>query len=634
MSRVLQGVINMRFIRAGIIIHLFFTFFIFGCSVQESAEPEPVQEPQEEKVVIEAEPEPEPVRTVPLEAVKEYARIHQISDLDEAEHRIIDPEYARENPYTPTEEDIVLYERGFLERMYPGFKKMAEKEGFMRARSIYMRNPPAGPGSRHIGSTRYGVVMTQIYDRGGMGASTGISDALFETDPATVHHKEAMRLHRLGQLDEAIVEMEKAVQAKPDSPSMLYGLGVMYMEKQDYPKAVQFMQRSVEHIKSTGYTKVNLALYPDVYMSALTNLGLIYTRIGSHEKAAESLKEAIQFRPGDLDANYNLVNAYYVMGDMEKTAEQLKKFINLDPKNAEAHNIAGLIYYRRQLYNAALDEFQTAESLDPDEKQYNHNLGTVLAELGRTEEAREAFEKAEGLEEGADMRREFMEKTAANKVSELYNDGYDAMERQYWKLAIERFKAVLELKPDMAEAHMNLGFSYRMRGDVENQTHHFEEAARLEPDMPDVHHNLGLAYSDARMYSQAADEFRKAIEIKPSKDSYFSLGMALLRANNYADAAVQFEKSLELSPNWFEAHTNLGTCYMKLDRPDDALKQFEKALQLRGSAEAQYNLGAVYVNMGKYDEAIKLFQKTLEIYPGHKQARALLKELENYQSGQ
>ena len=141
--------------------------------------------------------------------MKEYARIHQISDLDEAEHRIIDPEYARENPYTPTEEDIILYERGFLERMYPGFKKMAEKEGFMRARSIYMRNPPAGPGSRHIGSTRYGVVVTQMYDRGGIGASTGISDALFESDPAAVHHKEAMRLHRGGKLDEAIVEMEK-----------------------------------------------------------------------------------------------------------------------------------------------------------------------------------------------------------------------------------------------------------------------------------------------------------------------------------------------------------------------------------------------------------------------------------------
>lgn len=617
----------MRFTRTEILIYLFFILFIPGCSMQKSAEPEPVQE---EQVVTEVAPEP--AQEVPKEMVEEYARIHQISDLETAEFRLKNPDYAREHPYTPSREDVEHYERDFLERMYPGFRKLAEKEGFMRARKIYMDNPPAGPGSRFIGSRRYGVVMRQIAAGGGSGASTGIADVLLEDDPATLHYKEAMRLYKRGQLDDAIKHMEKAVQAKPDSPSMLYGLGVMYMEKQDYAKAVQFMRKSVEYIKSTGFTRVNLAMYPDVYMGALTNLGLIYTRVGMYEEAVEALKEAIQFKAGDLDANYNLVNAYYVMGDMEKTSEQLRKFIDLDPKNAEAHNIAGLIYYRKQSYNAALDEFQIAETLVPDEKQYSHNLGTVLADMGRNQEASEAFQRATGLENGADMRREFMEQYAANKVRKLYNDGYTAMDRQNWTQAIENFKSVLELKPDMAEAHMNLGVSYRMRGDVENQIRHFEEAARLEPDMPDIHHNLGLAYSDARMYTRAADEFRKAIESRPSKDAYFSLGMALFRTKDYTNAALQFEKSLELSPDWFEAHTNLGTCYVKLDRLNDALKHFEKAAQLRaGSSEAFYNLGAVYHNMGKHDEAFALFQKTLEIDPGHKQARALLKELENYQ---
>jgi len=142
----------MQFTRTEIIVYLFFTLFIFGCSVQNVAKPEPVQE---EKVITAPAPEPEPAKKFPIEAVEEYARIHEISDFKEAELRLADPEYAKKNPYTPTAEDIAFYEKDFLERMYPGFKKMAEKEGFMRARDIYMRNPPAGPGSRHIGSTRY-----------------------------------------------------------------------------------------------------------------------------------------------------------------------------------------------------------------------------------------------------------------------------------------------------------------------------------------------------------------------------------------------------------------------------------------------------------------------------------------------
>jgi tetratricopeptide (TPR) repeat protein len=628
----LQGVNNMQFGRINIFICLLLILFIPGCGLQKAPqpEPEPVQEHQQQTVT---KTEPEPSQAVSTKMVEEYARIHQISDLKTAEYYLTHPDYAKENPYTPTEEDIVFFERDFLERMYPDFKKMAEKEGFMKARNIYMNNPPAGPGSRFIGSRRYGAMMQKIAASGGEGASTGEADILLEIDPAAVYYKEAMGLYRAGRLDEAIERMEKAIQAKPDSPSLLYGLGVMYMEKAEHPRAVQLMQSAVDHIKSTGLTGVNLAMYPDVYMGALTNLGLMYTRVGMYEKAVEVLKEALQFRPRDLDANYNLVNTYYVMGEMEKTSTQLRKFISLDPKNAEAHNIAGLIYYRRGFHNAALDEFQAAQKLNPAEKQYSHNLGTVLAELGRNEEANEAFRRASGLDTGSDMRETYAEQTEENRILKQYNDGYAAMESQNWDQAIEHFEAVLKSRPDMMEAHVNLGVCYRMKGDTEKQIHHFGEAARLEPDMPDIRHNLGLAYSDARMYPQAIGEFNKAVELDPSlKYSHFSLGMALFRISDYAKAAAQFEKCLELSPNWVEAILNLGTCYMKTGRENDAMKLFEKAAQLKpNSAETQHNLGVVYMNMGNYDKASALFQKALEIDPAHKQARMMLKELEIYQ---
>jgi len=623
------GVINMRFVKTRALVYPFLILLVFGCGVKEVTQPEPV--PQKPVVM-----EPKPEKKFPPEMVEEYARIHQIADLKTAEFYLANPDYAKEHPYTPTSKDIELYERDFLEKMYPGFKKMVEKDGFMKARHRYMTNPPAGPGSRHVGSKRYGVVMQKIAAGGGEGASTGTENPEAEVDPVTIYYREGMRLYKIGELDGAIEQMEKAVQAKPDAPSILYDLGVMYMGKGDRAKAIHFMQESVRYIKSTGLTKINLAMYPDVYMGALTNLGLMYTRIGMYEEAVKALKEALQFRSHDLDANYNLVNAYYVMGDMDKTATQLRKFINLDPENAEAHNIAGLIYYRRQLHNAALDEFQTAEKLNPNEKQYSHNLGTALAKLGRNEEANQAFQRASGLEEGADMRRNFAEQTEANEIRKLYNNGHTAMEVQNWSQAVDYFKAVLERKPDMMEAHLNLGFCYRMQGDVKNQIRYFAEAARLKPDMPNIHHNLGLAYSDARMYPQAIAEFKKAVELDPSlKDAHFSLGMALFKTDKYADAAAQFEKSLELSPDWVEAHLNLGTCYLKTEKENDAIEQFEKAAQLKpNSAEAQYNLGIVYRNRGQFDKASEFFQKALKIDPAYKQARVMLKESENYQGKQ
>jgi tetratricopeptide (TPR) repeat protein len=621
----------MRFSRTGVSVFLSLTLFIFGCGTRQVAPPEPVQTEQP----VSEEVTPEQSRDVTPEMVEEYAAIHQISDLKTAEFYLTHPEYAREHPYKPTPEDIAFYEGKFLEKVYPKFKALADRVGFMRARHIYMTNPPymSNPISRRIGSERYGTRMQQLGSAGGEGASTGTTNPLLEADPAAVHYREAMKLYRQNQLDDAIERMELAVKAKPDSPTMHHNLGVMHMEKADYARAVKHLQTSIAHIKETGFTKVNLAMYPDVYMGAHVNLGLIYTRIGMYNEAVKMLKEAIRFRPDDVDANRNLGTTYYVMGDMEKAAAQMRKCISLDPDNAEAHNMIGLLYYRKEFYNAALDEFQIAARLDPDQKQYTYNAGLVLAKLGRHDEANEAFEEASGLEEGEDTRRVFAEQTAANKARDLYNEGHAAMRSLDLTRAMDIFKAVLKLKPDMMEAHFNLGVCYRMRGDKENQIHHFEEAARLSPDTPDVHYNLGLAYSDSGMYPEAIAEFDRAIELKPSlRDAHFSLGTVLYRLERYTDAAAEFRRCLELSPDWFEAHLNLGSCYMKTDDVDRAIDEFREAVRLKpDSAEAHYSLGAAYMNAERYDEASALFHKALEIDPSHRQARMMLKELETYQ---
>jgi len=626
----------MRLAEVKVLIYLLTILSIFGCGLQGKVPPESAKHALEgsegiEQVISET---PEPSREITPQMVEEYARIHQISDMKTAEFYLTHPDYAREHPYTPSEEDVAFYEREFLEKMYPKFKELAAEKGFMEARRIYMSNPAyaSAPSSRRIGSARYGVIMRQLALGGGEGASTGTADVMLESDPAATHYREAMKLYRGDHLDDAIEHMEIAVKAKPDSPTLLYNLGAMYVEKEDYAKAVQLLRSSLGYIKDTGYTKVNLAMYPDVYMSACVSLGLIYTRVGMYEEAVKMLKEAIQFRPDDLDANRNLGTAYYLMGDMEKAAEQIRRCINLDPDNAQMHNIIGLIYYRKEFYNAALDEFQIAARLNPDEKQYNYNVGLVLAKLGRNDEADQLFKKASGLEEGEDTRRAFAEVREANKARELYNEGYTAMESHSWSRAIDLFKSALELKPDIVEAHINLGVCYRMQGDKQNQIHHFREAARLEPDMPDVHYNLGLAYSDAGMYPQAIAEFDQAIELEPSlKEAHFSLGTVLYRTRNYADAAAEFRRCLELSPNWFEAHLNLGTCYLKTGNVDSAMDQFRQAVQLKpDSAEAYYKLGNAYVKAEKYGEASALFQKVLKLDPGYRQARVMLKELEVY----
>ena len=177
---------------------------------------EPVQkEDNTSQVILESS------RKAAPEAVEEYARIHQISNLKTSEFYLTHPDYAREHPYTPTSEDIAHYEREFLEKTYPKFKELAEKKGFMEARHIYMSNPADGPGNLHIGSRKYTTAMRQLALGDGDGASTGRTNPMLEDDSAAEHYQEGTRLYRQDRLDDATEHMEEALKAKPDSPTLL-----------------------------------------------------------------------------------------------------------------------------------------------------------------------------------------------------------------------------------------------------------------------------------------------------------------------------------------------------------------------------------------------------------------------------
>lgn len=605
--------------------YFLFILLILGCEIPKLTPPEP--EKAESSIPKNVS---EPAREATPEMVEEYAKIHQISDLKLAEFYTEHPIYAKEHPYNPTEEDIAFYERPFLEKTYPEFNNLEAQMGFMKARYILMSNPPNGPGNRYIGSTKYVGIMQGFASGDDSGASAGMTNMLLEIDPAAADYQEAMKLYNQKHLDEAIEKMESAAKAKPESPTILYDLGMMYMERGDDPSAMQYLQKSLEQIKTTGFTNANLAIYPEVYMDASVNLGVVYTRNGMYDEAVSILKQAIQFRPDDLDANRNLGNTYYAMGDLDNAISQINRAIKMDPKNPDLHNTAGLIYYQKGLYDASLEEFQAAVKIAPSEKQYNYNMGLVLVRLGRQDEADHLFKLASGLKEGQDSPQAFTEVMTANKLREMYNEGCAAMSRTEITRAIELFDAVLKQNPKMAEAHINLGVCYRIRGERQKQISHFEEAARLKSDMPDIHYNLGLAYSEALMYPQAIAEFDRAVELRPSmSDAHFQIGVLLYKTGKFADAALEFKRSLQLSPRWFEALLNLGSCYMKTGDLDGATESFKEALQLKpNSAEANYSLGIAYTNAKRYDEALALFRKALELDPTHQQARIMLKELE------
>ena len=59
--------------------------------------------------------------------------------------------------------------------------------------------------------------------------------------------------------------------------------------------------------------------------------------------------------------------------------------------------------------------------------------------------------------------------------------------------AITHYQKALQIKPDYAEAHINLGNALLKKGGVDEAISHYQKALQINPDYAEAHINLGNA---------------------------------------------------------------------------------------------------------------------------------------------
>jgi tetratricopeptide (TPR) repeat protein len=85
------------------------------------------------------------------------------------------------------------------------------------------------------------------------------------------------------------------------------------------------------------------------------------------------------------------------------------------------------------------------------------------------------------------------------------------------------------------------------------------------------HRNLGIAFYKARMYSDAAREFKRIIELRSTDAAaWFYLGLIALRDTRWDDAVTAFQRAAVSAPRMGSILVNLALAYERLG-------QFEKA---------------------------------------------------------
>src|ERR1043165_8196428 len=144
---------------------------------------------------------------------------------------------------------------------------------------------------------------------------------------------------------------------------------------------------------------------------------------------------------------------------------------------------------------------------------------------------------------------------------------------------------------------------------LQNQPSKREDAYRAN--------NIGVALLEQFKHKEAADAFRRALQLDPSlATARINLGIALFNVPDLPAAQKELQTAIAAAPTAPQPHYVLGLAAKTQNRTEEAIAEFQRVLQIDpNDVGANVNLGQLYAQQRKYPEAIAVLRTAIAAEP-------------------
>ncbi|TQF10978.1 tetratricopeptide repeat protein [Myxococcus llanfairpwllgwyngyllgogerychwyrndrobwllllantysiliogogogochensis] len=302
----------------------------------------------------------------------------------------------------------------------------------------------------HLGLSRVALLNNDLEK-----AQTEANRAL-ELDPHLLKDGRLQRgivLWRLGKLDEAVAELEKAKAEDPRSTTIPITLGAVLLERGDLP-------------------------------GAESNLGL-----------------ALSNEPSNHEALYYLALVKAKRMEFTQAMDAMRKAVERAPKRPDYHYAYGVILRDAKNLPDAMREWNTAVDLDPANADAHEALGHAHLENGEFDEAISSFE--DSLK--SDPRR--------TRVLGSIGDAYFNAAR--WNDAIKRYQTALKADAKLTHVYYKVARAFTEQAQHAKAIDWYRKASSVEPENPMTYYYLGFAYKEKNKRREAVQAFKDYLVKKP-----------------------------------------------------------------------------------------------------------------------
>lgn len=468
-------------------------------------------------------------------------------------------------------------------------------------------------------------------------------------DPGA-HNNLAVVYYNKGLYDEALAELEKALEIDPNFVLARNNMEVILKKSGRLEEKVQELARAIETAPFDEHATIELA---DTYR-----------KLNRYSQSIIFYRKIIDFNPGSYEAHFGLGSTLKSLGKYDDALEEIKKTLEIKI-TPEGYRLLGELYFNKGIIDLAIKNFQESLMLDSASAETHFFLGFALGEKGKIKEGLEEVRKAIAINPSLaqfepnlpiqlkehkghlDFLKEQLgiPKISVNEFQAHFNLGLTYLHKGLFEESYREFEECLKLnardtdllsalgelnllinKPDEAIRYLNtaleqdfsstrltndLGIAQLLRGDLNTAFNSFQKSIGLDKDSGTAFNNLGVALYAQSKTDEALKQFDTAVRFG-SHEARFNLAQHHLKNRNFEAALTNF------AGNAVDDIFGRGLVFAETNHDEEALTAFKAALGLAPNyAGAYYNIGFIYMRQGKYDEGLGYIRKGMGIEPNY-----------------
>lgn len=196
-----------------------------------------------------------------------------------------------------------------------------------------------------------------------------------------------------------------------------------------------------------------------------------------------------------------------------------------------------------------------------------------------------------------------------------YMEGAKAKILDNFETAKQHFKNALNINPQSAAAHYELGLTYNQLDELNEAFQEFEMAAQLEPDNYWYKLSYASFLESQGQVNKAVDVFKELVEMKPNQiELKYELSKLLLGQKKFKES-IYYLNEIEKEVGVNEEITFLKQrIHLANDDVDAAANELKKLIESNPTEIRYYGvLADIYMTNGRKKEAFKVYQEMEEL---------------------